>query len=320
MIAIPSTRRIDRARTRAARATVALGLVAAAHTTILGVGIGAVFSIDPRVAHAEGRGASTAKLIEQAKEKFDDQQYDESMQKLSAALLKSDITEAQKIEVYRWLAYNYIVLKQDDAARTAVYALYAVDEDYELPKKESPRFREPFAKYKVQWVEEGRPGKPKPTEKPLAAVVVKQLPVTTTPHDQRLEVKGSFDDPDDRISHLSLYYRSGSLGKFDETPARVEGSHFRAVIPASSVKPPIVEYYVAAFDKGGLPIASRGDSETPLRVAVEADQSSSIIESPWFWAIVGVVVVGGTASYFAFRKSDTPSAPPQSQISVTVGQ
>lgn len=315
-----ATPRLDRARSRVARAAVALGLAAAAHTTILGVGIGAVFSVEERVAHAEGRGASTAKLIEQAKEKFDDQQYDESVQKLSAALLKSDITQAQKIEVYRWLAYNYIVLKQDDSARTAIFALYAVDEDYELPKKESPRFREPFAKYRAQWIDEGRPGKPKPTEKPPAPVVVKQLPVTTTPHDQRLEVKGTFDDPDDRIAHLSLYYRSGSSGKFEEVAARVEGSHFRAVIPATSVKPPIVEYYVAAFDKGGLPIASRGDSETPLRVAVEADQSTSLLESWWFWTIVGAVVVGGTTTYFVTRKSEQPSAPPQAQISVTVGQ
>ncbi|MFI5298288.1 MAG: hypothetical protein ACHREM_09340 [Polyangiales bacterium] len=297
-----------------------LGLAAAAHASIVGVGLGVVLVASERVAHAEGKGTSTAKLIEQAKEKFEDQQYDESMQKLSAALLKSDITQAQKIEVYRWLAYNYILLKQDDAARTAIFALYAVDEDYELPRKESPRFREPFAKYKAQWIEEGRPGKPKPTEKPPAAVVVKQLPVTTTPHDQRLEVKGSFDDPDDRISHLSLYYRSGSSGKFDEVAVRVEGSHFHAVIPATAVKPPLVEYYVAAYDKGGLPIASRGDSETPLRVAVEAEQSSSILETWWFWTAVGVVLAGTTTAIIVTRKSEAPSGPPQAAFTVTVGQ
>jgi hypothetical protein len=310
---MPSAPRLD--RSRFARAAVALGLFASVHASV----VGATLVAGERVAHAEGRGTPAAKLIEQAKEKFDDQQYDESIQKLSAALLKVDITEAQKIEVYRWLAYNYVVLKQDDAARTAVFALYALDETYELPKKESPRFREPFAKYKQQWIDEGRPGKPKAAEKAPAAVVVKQLPPTTTPHDQRLEVKGTIDDPDDRVSHLSLHFRSGSSGKFEEATVSVEGSHFRGVVPATAVKPPIVEYYVAAYDKGGLPIASRGDSETPLRVAVESEATVSIFETWWFWTIVGAVVVGGTTTYFVTRKSDT-GGPPQAGFTVTVGQ
>ena len=46
-----------------------------------------------------------------------------SIQKLSAALLRQDASRAQKIEIYRWLAYNYIVLKQDDAAKAHAQSL-----------------------------------------------------------------------------------------------------------------------------------------------------------------------------------------------------
>ena len=42
----------------------------------------------PRTAHAQKGGQSTQKLIDEARARFEDQQYDESIQKLSAALLR----------------------------------------------------------------------------------------------------------------------------------------------------------------------------------------------------------------------------------------
>src|SRR5262249_50681512 len=115
---------------RAARVALSLSLAAVGHATVAGTV--ALVVATPSIAHAQKGGVSTQKLIDQAREKFDDQQYDESIQKLSAALLRSDATDKQKTEVYRWLAYNYIVLKQDENAKTAVYALYALDEEYTL--------------------------------------------------------------------------------------------------------------------------------------------------------------------------------------------
>src|SRR5258708_3923783 len=98
-------------RTRRARIrplAVALALSACGPAT-LGWGFTLAFVGAPAAAYAQ-RSISTQKLIDQARERFEEQQYDESIQKLSAALLRPDITPAQKIDVYRWLAYNYIVL------------------------------------------------------------------------------------------------------------------------------------------------------------------------------------------------------------------
>jgi len=71
-------------------------------------------------------------------------------------------------------------------------------------------------------------------------------------------------------------------------------------IPSDAVKPPLVEYYLQAIDKGGLPVASRGDAATPLRVVVPAPQKGGVLSSPWFWVPVGLAVVGGgvAATYF----------------------
>ena len=66
---------------------------------------------------------------------------------------------------------------------------------------------------------------------------------------------------------MKLFYRHGSTGKFESTDAEVEGDQVRATIPPEAVVPTIVEYYLQGFDKGGLPVVSRGDAEAPLRIA-----------------------------------------------------
>jgi hypothetical protein len=292
---------------RWASLTTQLGLCATLHASIATTLVIAT----TEVAHAQKTALSTQKLIDQAREKFDDQQYDESIQKLSAALLRQDITPAQKTEVYRWLAYNYIVLKQDDAAKTALYALYAVDEDYALPDKESPKFREPFTKYKQAWIDDGKPGKPKAAEKPPTPVTIKHLPLAQVPHDRSFVVKGSLDDADGRTKRIAVLYRTGASGKFTEAAATLDDAGFQFTIPASAVKPPIVEYYVEAFDKGGLPIAGRGDADLPLRVVVQGEQSGSVFGEWWFWSIVGVAVAGGVVgAYFATQQKNGGTSGP----------
>ncbi|MGZ3473706.1 MAG: hypothetical protein ACXWUG_04800 [Polyangiales bacterium] len=281
------------------RLAVSIALTAVLHGSVAGT----VLLAMPSVAYAQ-KGVPTQKLIDDAKSKFDDQQYDESIQKLSAALLRPDITKAQKIEVYRWLAYNYIVLKQDDSAKTAVYALLVLDETYELPKTESPKFREPFTKYSKQWVEDGKPGQQTEVKAP-APVTLKHSPAAEAPHDMSMSISGTIDDPEHRVAKISLFYRTGSSGKFIEVPTTNELGSFKVNIPGSAVKPPIVEYYIQASDKGGLAIASRGDAETPLRVAVQGEKEGSIFGTWWFWTGTGAVVAGGIlAGVLLSKKND----------------
>lgn len=268
------------------------------------------FTASESVAFAQKTGSSAQKLIDNAKKAFDDAQYDESIQLVSAALLKLDITDPQKVECYKQLAYNYIVLKKDEAAKSAAYKLYAVDESFALPKSESPRFREPFTKWKAQWLEDGKPGQVLPTEKPPAAVTLKHLPPSDTPHDQSVAISGSIDDPDKRVARVALFYRTGTSAKFSEIPCTYGDGRFNANIPGTAMKPPLVEYYVQAVDKEGLPIASRGDVEAPLRLVVEAEKEGSIFGTWWFWTGATAVVAGGIlAGILLSKKSSNPSAP-----------
>jgi hypothetical protein len=251
------------------------------------------------------------------------------VQLLGAALLKLDITDDQRVDVYRWLAYNYIVLKKEEAAKSATYKLYAVDEGFELPSTESPRFREPFAKWKTQWIEDGKPGQPKPAEKPPATVTIKHLPSGDVGVGMSISVSGTIDDPDKRVARVVVAYRTGSKGKFVELPATLGLGDFRATIPSTAAKPPIVEYYVTALDKGGIPIATRGDADVPLRVVVEAEKEGSILGTWWFWTGTTAVVAGAVLGvFFLTRKSDDsgpgPVVPPgpgsPSTVTITIGE
>src|SRR5258708_29843552 len=97
-------------------------------------------------------------LISRGRSLFEDQQYEESIQTLSAAILRPNLAKEQKIEVLRLMALNYITLNRKDEAESAVRGLLAIEPAYELPKNESPRFRDFFSTARKKWEADGKPG------------------------------------------------------------------------------------------------------------------------------------------------------------------
>ena len=263
-----------------------------------------------------GKSATTT-LVQRGSALFDDQAYEESIQTLSAALVRPGATDAEKIEVYRLLAYNFIILKRMEEADAAARGVFVVDEKFSLPPSESPRFRDFFTAAKRKWIEEGKPGKAAAGAAPVEKAIkmshpspAQAVPGTT------IKLNGSIEDPDTRVKGVILAYRAGSKGKFSLSAATYTLGEFHASIPGLSVKPPLVEYYLTGVDKGGLPLASRGDAATPLRVVVGSE--SSVVKSPALWVPVGVAVVGG-AILTAFFLTRSKSVAPGSVSTVTVG-
>lgn len=255
-------------------------------------------ALAPSVANAQTKSAGSTSggvttLIQRAAELFDDQQYEESIQTLSAALLRPGSSTKEKIEVYRLLAYNYITLKRADEADAAVRGLYVLDENFTLPATESPRFRDFFDATKKKWVDEGKPGKTTETTETAATPIkfTHTSPAEVAPGTQ-IKLTGTVDDTKGLVRGVQLFYRTGAKGKFNIVAGTYTLGKFNAQIPAKDVKPPLVEYYFEAVDNGGLPIASRGDAAAPLRIVVPEPQKSSVFTSAAFWVPVGVVVVG----------------------------
>jgi hypothetical protein len=243
---------------------------------------------------AAPKRATVGSLITKASDLFDDQRYEESIQTLSGIVVRGDSTPTEKIAAYRLLAMNHIALSRAEEADAAVRALYAIDENFELPATESPKFREFFQKSKAAWEAEGKPGKKVEGggDPEAKAVVIKHASPAQVEAGTAVPIEGTIDDPDVRVETVDLYFRSAKGGKFSEQSLAYSMGSFRGQIPAELVTPPLVEYYVLAKDKAGLPLSSRGDAEVPLRIVVP-EESSSVVESPWFWIPIGVTVVGG---------------------------
>lgn len=238
-------------------------------------------------------------LIAKGQALFEDQQYEESIQTLSAALLRPSNTPTQKVEIYRLLALNYITLGRKEEAESAVRGLLVQQPDYALPASESPRFRDFFAQARAKWEAEGRPGlaKEEPSAKP---VVVKHATPAQVDPDQSVELRGRLEDPDGRAASVKIYFRSGAKGAFTEAPAQLESGALRATIPASAVRPPLVDYYVEVLGGDGGVIASRGDASAPLRIAVPEPSSKGWVLPVAIGggvlgaaAIVGVLALAG---------------------------
>ena len=268
----------------------------------------------PRVEPASAQGKTTTTLIQRGGALFEDQQYEESIQTLSAALLRPGSSEAEKIETYRLLAYNYIILKRTEEADAAVRGLLVLNEKFSLPPTESPRFRDFFDATRKKWTDEGQPGKsavglPVAQEKPIK---MEHASPAQTPAGATFKLIGTITDPDARVRGVQLAYRTGSTGKFNTVAGTYSLGQFRTQIPGLAVKPPLIEYYLQAVDKSGLPLTSRGDAAAPLRVVVPG---GGVFTSPFFWVPVGLTVAGGAVlAAFFLTKSSGPTT-----SAVTIG-
>jgi len=285
-------------------------LAAACHAAVLGgpVAQRSALAQPP----AKGKSVTTT-LIQRGSALFDDQAYEESIQTLSAALVRPGASEVEKIELYRLLAYNFIILKRPDEADASVRGILVVDESFSLPPTESPRFRDFFAAAKRKWVDEGKPGKAAVGNAPALEKPIKMTHTSPPeiPAGSAIKLSGTLEDPDSRVRGVQLAYRTGASGKFITGAATYTLGEFRATIPGLAVKPPLMEYYLTATDKGGLPLSSRGDAATPLRIVVPNEGGA--VRSPFLWVPVGLTVAGGAvlAAFFLTRS--------KGGASVTVG-
>ncbi len=273
---------------------------------------------------APAKPSSTATLLERAQGVFDDQRYEESIQTLTAALVRPGNTADDKIAILKLLAYNDIAMGRNEEADAAVRAIYVTNEDYELEKSESPRFRDFFKKSKEAWIAEGKPGKtetgtaPGPSE----SIKIQYSPPAQAEIDTIVKIEGKVEDAGAQVEKVQLAVKNAK-GRYEERPLIFSMGSFRGEIPAASVQPPLVEYYILALDGNGLPLASRGDVDAPLRIAVP-QKSTPIGKNPAFWIpfSIGVVGVGVLIGVLVYTQTqDSPVGPqPLAKVTIKLGE
>jgi hypothetical protein len=274
----------------------------------------------PAMAQPRPSGAQPGKdLIQRGRDLYDAQQYEESIQTLSGALVRSANTTEQKIEIDRLLALDHITLGHKEEAENFVRALLALQPDYELPRSESPRFRDFFAQVRMRWEAEGRPGVVTEQNAPKPVAMKHASPSEAAPGDE-VTLSATLDDPGHRTKVVELFFRTGSTGKFVEVTAQfspADGS-IRATLPPRAVAPPYVAYYLQATDAAGVPVASSGDADAPLRIPVPDRAKAWVLPVAIGGSVVGAtgIVLGSLALAGVFKSSGGSKA--QSTVSIGV--
>lgn len=270
-------------------------------------------------AAADSSATKAPSLLSRASEMYEDQRYEESIQVLSAALVRPGSPNSEKIAVYKLMAQNYILLRKDDEAESAFRALLALSPDFRLPTAESPRFRVVFDKVRSKWEAEGRPGLLLPEARPLSEVKLSCKGEGVAKNGESYSLDATLTDGGTRAKSLTLFARTGGKGKFVVAwrgDARTGKSGLR--IAPAGVKAPLLEYYVEADDAGGLALASCGDATQPFRVAVPENKSGSWVP----WAVGGVVgaglLVGGLALAGVFKSDPAPA--PSTRVHIGIGE
>ncbi|MCB9596382.1 MAG: tetratricopeptide repeat protein [Sandaracinaceae bacterium] len=256
-------------------------------------------------------------LIRQGQEQYDELRFEEALQTLSAALVRSGNTAQQYATIYRLLAFTYLALGREEEASGAYQSMLPLDPDHTLGDEVAPRTRQFFDNVRTEWDAAGRPGTASP-ETPGASVEIRHRSPPEAERETEVPLTANVEDPGSRVSQLVLAYRQGTSAVFTRLDTVLEGDGaYHATIPASDVAPPLVEYYFEALDAQGLPIAARGDVAAPLRIAVP-EPGGNVLEEWWFWTIIGVVVAGGIVAAILIADSVSNSGPATGTFVISV--
>jgi tetratricopeptide (TPR) repeat protein len=261
-------------------------------------------------AHAQSRGGNP--LIRQGQQQFDDLEFEQALQTLSAALIRAGNSAEENATVYRLLAYTYLALGREEEAAGAYRGLLALQPDTTPGTELAPQTRTFLERVKQAWESEGRPGF---QARPAAPVTIRHRSPAQAERGNEVALEASVDDADDRVRSLVVAFHQGASEAgdrevFQRLEATREGETYRVTLPASVIAPPLVEYYLEALDANGLPVAGRGDVAAPLRIAVPAP-GRSILASPWFWVITGALVAGAVVTTVLLVGGDEgPQTPP----------
>ena len=249
----------------------------------------------PASAAAQARAGNP--LIRQGQQQYDELEFEQALQTLSAALIRAGNSPEENTTVYRLLAFTYLALGREEEATGAYRSLLAIQPDSTPSSDLAPQTRAFLERVKQAWETDGRPGF---QARPPAPVTIRHRSPAQAERGNAVSLEASVDDPDGRVRALAVAYHQGASeagdrAVFQRIDAAREGDTVRATLPAAAIAPPLVEYYLEALDANGLPVAGRGDVAAPLRIAVPAP-GRSILASPWFWVITGALVAGAVVT------------------------
>lgn len=249
-------------------------------------------------------------LLAQAKILYEDLQYDEALEALREALKVGDMPRRDVIEVYKHMAFIYLIQGEEKYAEASFQLLLQQDPDHRLnPLLTPPRFIEFFEQVKAR-------------NRAEAQVLLEHDSPDGFRAGQPLEIVAYMVDRSGSVDRFNVYFRmKGTSSSYSSARLQVdpaEPTRYTGLVPyvfGAQDSSFVVEYYIAAVAPDGEWLATVGDPRSPLDFSVEVseegfrpdDDSPSLMSRWWFWAgAAGVAGAAGGGLYFGLQSSPEP--------------
>lgn len=225
--------------------------------------------------------------------------YPEAIEQAQALLARRDLGASERNTALELLATAQIANQDADAARETLRLLYSRDPGFRLTDADaSPPVISAFAR--------AREAHPDPVR-----VTLGHSSPGTLAHRESPSITVDLLDGADAVEEVRLSYRHAGEGGYSRVvlDRRPNGS-FVARIPVVGAADQAIDvaYYLTAVSPSGTELAHLGSDAQPLALRIPADEAGDtsgppmppppppgggdVASEPWFWILLGVVVVG----------------------------
>ena len=265
------------------------------------------------VVHSRPAAADTTEqLVARTLAQWNELEYEKVVELADTVLGAADATPQQRVEMLRLKGSALVVLDQPDDAAHVFDLLFAIDPDYDLPPRSSPRLLAVFAPARARWqvAEEQRLA----TELgPALRALEMHVRLPDHPRGGRpLEITVDLADPNAIADRIVLSRRRRGAGYYTTTAQHAHAGTLAFTLSAddtASPTPYVLELTLQAKHRSGVALRREGTTDRPLELGIAAGSvptPSPITHRWWFWTGLVAVAVGG-----AFLIDQTISVGPQ---------
>lgn len=241
------------------------------------------------VASAQRASGEARALLDAGRTQYAELEYGEAVESLTAALRLGGRDEAFRAEVLETLAFTYFVMEREDSARETLGQLFALDPYYVV--------REPSGSPRVsRFVESVRAAAVRDAAIDPEIAIRTELPRAAR-SDVSVEIAVTVPAP---VTRVAVVYRTDTSASWQRVEAAptAERARYVAVLPALG-EASEVGLYVEGRDARGRLVARDAGPLAPRELEVTAPgrrgedtPGGDVTSEPWFWIVIGAVVIG----------------------------
>lgn len=214
--------------------------------------------------------------------------YELVVERAEAALADRAATRAQRLEALRLAGSALAVLGKSDESAAAFTRALALDPDFELPDRTSPRILAVFRPARARW----RVDQERKLAMEIGPAIARLSFGAAIPPASRggrpLPIDLRIGDPGGVASVVVVHYRKAGERIFSATRARAAPA-MRIEIPPSVTASPTaykLELYIELQHRSKITVARRGTAAEPLQIDVAAGKVPGpppVTRTWWFW-------------------------------------